>query len=214
MQSRDTETTHKKAPRFIQLAIEKIHVPRSTFKWMDEGNFYPMAVPSVKKQTLDLLQLLQPIVVVPSGKETTGNSKREMPVYTLIAGRRSLQLIAEQVPRQTKILVICIEENPTDAKSYEVMDFICSILLRRPDDETKTLLASALLEDKEFLGEASNFLDVSTTEKVASMLGISRATLHRITTTPRRIMATRTNSPEDIKTTLGIIGNIESENKI
>jgi hypothetical protein len=46
---------------------------------MDEGNFYPMAVPAVKKQALDLLQLLQPILVVPSGKQITKSSKREIP---------------------------------------------------------------------------------------------------------------------------------------
>jgi hypothetical protein len=118
------------------------------------------------------------------------------------------------MPRQTKILVVCMEDKHIDTKSLEVMDFLCSILLRRPDDETKTLLATALLADVEFSKAASNSLDVSTTQKISSMLGISRAALHRITTNPRRIMATRTNSPADIKTTLGIIGDIDSENKI
>ncbi len=214
MQSRDSGTSHNKSPQFIKLAIEQILVPHSNYEWMDEGNFYPMAVPAVKKQALDLLQLLQPILVVPSGKQITKSSKRGIPTYKLLAGRRTLQLISEQMPRQTKILVVCMEDKHIDTKSLEVMDFLCSILLRRPDDETKTLLATALLADVEFSKAASNSLDVSTTQKISSMLGISRATLHRITTNPRRIMATRTNSPADIKTTLGIIGDIDSENKI
>lgn len=121
-----------------------------------------------------------------------------------MGGRRTLQLIAEQKPRQTKIQAILLGDEHLDVKSLEVMDLLCSVLLRRPDEETKTLLASALLENAEFSDVASNFLDVSTAQKIADMLGISRATLHRITTEPRQKLATLANAPANTKTTLGI----------
>lgn len=213
MKSRDNEISPIKTPQFIRIAIEQIRVSQSTFNWMDEGNFYPMSIPSVKKQALDLLQLLQPILVVPLGKQLTNSAKKEMPVYSLVAGRRTLQLISEQMPRQTKVRVIKMGDNPFDTGSYEIMDFLCSVLLRRPDDETKTMLAASLLEDTEFKNAALNFIDVSTQQKIASMLGISRASLNRLTTSHRQKIATPASTSAYLKTTLGIIRDLDSENK-
>ncbi len=193
-----------KVPRFIRLSIDQIRVPNCNFEWIDNGNFYPMSVPAVKEPVLPLLQLLQPILVVSAGTQVTEKSKKEIPVFDLVGGRRTLQLTAELKPRQTKVQAVLLGDQHLDIKSLEVMDLLCSVLLRRPDDETKTLLASALLEDSEFSDVASNFLDVSTAQKIADMLGISRATLHRITTEPRQKLATLANAPANAKTTLGI----------
>ncbi len=91
-------------PRIIQLSFEQISVPISTFNWIDNSNFFPMSVPAVKKDTLPLLQLLQPILVVDTGQQINIQSKKsKVPLYELVGGRRTLQLIGEQMPRQSKI---------------------------------------------------------------------------------------------------------------
>jgi predicted DNA-binding protein (UPF0251 family) len=210
MEPRNRIIPPEKDARFILVGIEQIQVPPNTFKWLDCGNFYPMAVPSVKDPALSLLQLLQPILLAPSGKKMTGRNEGDVPPYILVGGRRTLQVILEQQSRKAKVRAILLGNEQIDTKSMEVMDSFCSILLHRPDHETLSMLAVALLDDREFSGIASKFLDVSTAQKIASTLGISRATLHRITTQLRENVSTLAKAPST-KTTLGIAEDTDAE---
>ncbi len=192
-------------PRIIQLSFEQISVPISTFNWIDNSNFFPMSVPAVKKDTLPLLQLLQPILVADTGQQINIQSKKQkVPLYQLLGGRRTLQLIGEQIPRQPKIQATLLSKEYLDNKqSFEALDFLCSVLLRRPDEATKALLASALLDDTKFSKEASRFLDASNAQKIAKILGVSHATLHRITKEPRQKLVKLLQPSPNTQTTLG-----------
>lgn len=194
-----------KDPQFLRLSVEQIRVARSTFRWIDYGNYFPMSMPAVKGDALPLLQLLQPILVVDTDKKISIDpKKKDVPLYELVGGRRTLQLICEQKPRQTKIHATLLSKEYIDYKqSLEALDFLCSVLLRRPDEATKALLASALLEDTEFFNEASRFLDVSREKKIADMLGVSLATFHRITKEPRQKLVNLLNKSAKTQTTLG-----------
>lgn len=190
--------------QFIQLSIEQISVPRSTFNWIDNSNYFPMSIPAVKKDALSQLQLLQPILLVDTGKQINIESKKsKVPLYELVGGRRTLQLICEQMPPQTKIQATLLSKEYLDNKqSLEALDFLCSVLLHRPDEATKALLASALLDDTKFKKEASRFLNASNTKEIETLLGISHATLHRITNQPRQKLKKLLQPSPNTQTTL------------
>jgi hypothetical protein len=65
-----------KDPRFIHLSIEQISITLSTYKWIDNGNYFPMSTPAVKEPALSLLQLLKPILVVETGKKSLLSRKK------------------------------------------------------------------------------------------------------------------------------------------
>ena len=149
--------------------------------WTEKANFYPMSVPSVKDPALRLIQFLQPVLVRRSDEVESRQTK--LP-YTLIGGRRTFQLITEQKPRQTEISVLLLEDELLDTKTMEVMDILCSVLLNRPDDQTKNLLVYGLRKDSDFSKVASNFIESSRIEDVANLLCMDRSSVHRILSDP------------------------------
>lgn len=173
----------ERPPRFIRVSVDQIRVPLSTFMWAENANFYPMSIPSVKESALGLIQFLQPILVRKSD-EVTGESNQTKPVYTLVGGRRTFQLIAEQKRRQTEISVLLLQDELLDTKSMEVMDILCSILLNRPDDQTKALLAYGLRKDVDFSQVASKLIVSSKIEDVANLLCMDKSSVHRILSDP------------------------------
>lgn len=193
-----------KTPHFIRLSIDQIDIPRSAFGgWTNDNGFYPMSVPAVTKETLPILQFIQPIVVAPEKKKKQSNlSGKER--YTLFSGRRTLQLLTEQLSRKTKIWVIRIDNDLCDAKAWEAMDRLSTMLLQRPDEATKALLAHKLYRDEEFSSAAQNFLDIATTQKIADLLGMSRASFNRASNEVKKHEAEKIESDITQKTTLGL----------
>ncbi|OIR16824.1 hypothetical protein GALL_26440 [mine drainage metagenome] len=164
-----------------------------------------MSVPSVKEASLNLIQFFQPIVVSPTYGEVVSESKKTKPLYNLVGGRRTLQLIAEQCSRDARICAVLLEDNSFDKKTMEALDVLNSILLRRPNDASMALLAFGLLEDAEFREAVSTILDANRVEDVATLLGKSKATVHRMVSADlRNRLRKRSNaSHQDSDASLG-----------
>lgn len=200
----DSNLAEGKEPRFIRLRLDQIHVPRSAFRWIDDAGFYPMSVPSVTQQALPILQFIQPILVS-SGHNYPSRESSKKNSYTLVAGRRTFQLLLEHFTRKSKIWVIHIGLDESETNSWEAMDILSSMLLRRPDDETKTLIAAALYKDDDFSASSGNFVDVSNTHKISSLLGMSRATFNRAIKSVDEMALKKLKTAAEAKTTLGIV---------
>lgn len=194
-----------KAPYFIRLSIDQIVIPRSSFGgWTNDSGFYPMSVPAVTKEALPILQFIHPIIVVPDkNKKQSDLSDKES--YKLLSGRRTLQLLTEQLSRKSRIWAIRIDIEEGKWKSWEAMDRLSTLLLQRPDDATKALLAHKLHHDEGFASVARNFLDIATTQKIADLLGMSRASFNRASNEVKKHEAEKIESDITQKTTLGLI---------
>lgn len=209
MPSSDSNLAAGKAPQFIRISIDQIDIPRSNFgEWTNDGGYYPMSVPSVTKEALELLQFIQPILVARAGKKNQPDSKNKE-IYTLLAGRRTLQLLIEQLTLKSKIWTIRIENKLSDDKPWEVMDMLSTLLLRRPDEATKALLAHKLHHEKGLHDVAQNFLDITNTNKISSLLGMSRATFNRAIKEVAKHEAEKKEVDISQKTTLGLAGDSE-----
>ena len=199
----DSNLAEGKEPRFIRLRLDQIHVSRSVFQWMDDAGFYPMSVPSITKQALPFLQFIQPILVS-SGHNYTSRESSKKNSHTLVAGRRTFQILSEQLTRKSKIWVMRIGHDESENPSWEAMDILSSVLLRRPDDETKSLIAAALHKDDDFSAIAGNFVDISNTHKISSLLGMSRSTFNRTIQSLDENKFKKTKNTAGSGTTLGI----------
>lgn len=199
----DLNLADGKEPRFIKLSLHQIQVPLGTFRWTHDAGFYPMATPAISKQALPMLQFIQPILVVPADNNIASDNKNNR--YTLLAGRRTFQLICEHLSRKSRIWVIRVGHGHFDPDSCEVLDILSTILLRRPDDGAKAMIAAALHKDEVFSAITRNFVDISTTHKIAGLLGMSRATFNRVTKSVQGIATSNKSEYESVeKTTLGL----------
>lgn len=201
----DSNIANGKSPQFIRISIDQIDIPESAFGgWTNDSGFYPMSVPSITEKALPVLQFIQPILVALKKTNSQPDAKKS---YTLLAGRRTLQLMSEQLSRKSKIWAIRIENELPDAQSWEAMDMLSVLLLRRPDDETKALLAHKLHHEKELSSVAKNYLDIATTQQISDLLGMSRATFNRAIKEVSKHESSRKKVDISEKTTLGLDKN-------
>ena len=164
---------------FIQdLALQQIDVPRPTKTWCVGLRHLPENIPAVRQASLDLLQIMQPLVVtaIPTAKRQKEATRH----YRLLAGRRTLQLLLEQFPRDHKTWALCVSNDSVPGEAdLEVLDTLLFKLLCRPDADDLAMIASALKEDEELRAIADKYVDVSDDAAIGGLVGMSRTGLHR-----------------------------------
>lgn len=139
---------------------------------------------------------MQPLVVtkVPLPKGRTGVMH-----YSLLAGRRTLQLLLEQFPRDYKTWALCVgKEDFPDVSDLEVLDTLLFKLLCRPDGDDLSVIAAALKEDSELREVANRYVDVSNDEAIGNLVGMSRTGLHRSTVKARKHLLNKETPKETV----------------
>lgn len=167
-----------KLPGVVKLKLDQIDVQRPSQAWCAALHHLPESVPTVRPAALDPLQLMQPLVVVQVGPATRSQSDRR---YRLVAGRRTLQLLLEQHPRDHVTWALCIADEkylPSDS-DLEVLDTLLFKLICRPDGDDLAVIAAELKENETIRGAAGKYVDVSSDAAIGSLVGMSRAGLHR-----------------------------------
>ncbi len=170
-----------KTLRIQNLSLQQIDVPSPKKTWCVGLRHLPESIPAARQASLGILQIMQPLVVafIPASERQTEAARR----YKLVAGRRTLQLLLEQFPRDHKTWALCVSDaNLPDESDLEVLDTLLFKLLCRPDADDLAMIASALKEDDEFRAIADKYVDVSDDAAIGSLVGMSRTGLHRSAT--------------------------------
>jgi len=176
-----------KLPSVVKLTLDQIDVQRPTQAWCAGLHHIPESVPTVRPAALDPLQIMQPLVVVQVGPITRSQSDRR---YRLVAGRRTLQLLLEQHPRDHVTWALCIAEEmdrPSDS-DLEILDTVLFKLICRPDGDDLAVIAAELKENETIRGAAGKYVDVSSDAAIGSLVGMSRAGLHRSVSKRRELL--------------------------
>jgi hypothetical protein len=143
----------------------------------------PQSIPTVREEALSLLPLLQPLVVREEPGGATSNARR----YTLLAGRRTLQLLLERYSRDHRTWALCVANDaPLPNKDeLELLDTLLIKLICRPDPDDLALIATALKSDQVLRSEAGRYVDVTSDAAIGRLVGMSRTAMHRHTTRNR-----------------------------
>lgn len=155
------------------------------------------SIPAITLQALEVLELAQPLLVVPLKK---GDKQR----YRLVGGYRTYQLLSEQFPRSRKSWAILLPglDAATEA-TLAAFDAVVSKLLQRPDGKDLAVIAATLQRDEKLRRDASLLIPVGTDNELAAALGMSRTTLYRQTEAVKTALAQfverhETNSTVDV----------------
>lgn len=164
-------------PRTIRLRLDQIDLPRPARPWCVGLRHLPQTIPTVRPEALPHLLLLQPLVVREEPQRSDSDPRR----YKLLAGRRTLQLLLEQHPREHRVWALCVQkETPLpEGDDLEVLDTLLAKLICRPDTDDLTLIATALKIDKELRDTAGRYVDVETDASIGRLVGMSRTAMHR-----------------------------------
>ncbi len=167
-----------KLPAVVKLKLDQIDVQRPSEAWCAGLHHLPESIPTVRPAALDPLQLMQPLVVVNVGPITRSQSDRR---YRLVAGRRTLQLLLEQYPRNHMTWALCLadEKGLPSEPDLEVLDTLLFKLICRPDGDDLALIAAELKENEVLRSAAGKYVDVTSDAAIGSLVGMSRAGLHR-----------------------------------
>ena len=179
-----------KLPGVVKLKLDQIDVQRPSQAWCAGLHHLPESVPTVRPAALSPLQIMQPLVVVQVGPATRSQSDRR---YRLVAGRRTLQLLLEQHPRDHVTWALCIADEkdlPSDS-DLEVLDTLLFKLICRPDGDDLAVIAAELKENETLRGAAGKYVDVSSDAAIGSLVGMSRAGLHRSVSKRRELLETQ-----------------------
>ena len=162
----------------MKLKLDQIDVQRPSEAWCAGLHHLPESIPTVRPAALDPLQLMQPLVVVNVGPITRSQSDRR---YRLVAGRRTLQLLLEQYPRNHMTWALCLadEKGLPSEPDLEVLDTLLFKLICRPDGDDLALIAAELKENEVLRSAAGKYVDVTSDAAIGSLVGMSRAGLHR-----------------------------------
>jgi hypothetical protein len=162
----------------VKLKLDQIDVLRPSQAWCAGLHHLPESIPTVRAAALDPLQLMQPLVVVNAGPSTRSLSDRR---YRLVAGRRTLQLLLEQYSRNhmTWALLFVDDEDLPSEPDLEVLDTLLFKLISRPDGDDLALIAAELKENEALRCAAGRYVDVTSDAAIGSLVGMSRAGLHR-----------------------------------
>ncbi len=129
-------------------------------------------VPALKSDALVILEYVRPLILLDRSAGT--------PQYRLIAGKSTLQVLAEQYPLSRKVFALVLERvSHDDTNRFEAFDCLIEPIISQVAAEDLGVLAAGLLEFKYVRGLASDFIDVASDSKIADAFGISRVTLHR-----------------------------------
>jgi hypothetical protein len=167
-----------KLPAVVKLKLDQIDVQRPSEAWCAGLHHLPESIPTVRPAALDPLQLMQPLVVAHVGPITRSQSDRR---YRLVAGRRTLQLLLEQYPRNHMTWALCLadEKGLPSEPDLEVLDTLLFKLICRPDGDDLALIAAELKENEVLRSAAGKYVDVTSDAAIGSLVGMSRAGLHR-----------------------------------
>lgn len=166
-----------KVPVVVKLKLLQIEVLLPKQAWSAELHHLPETIPSVLPAALHPLQIMQPLVVQQLGPISLAQKDRR---YRLLGGRRTLQLLLEQHPRNhmTWALLFAGEDLPSES-DLEVLDTLLFKLICRPDGEDLALIAAELKENEVLRSAAGRYVDVNNDAAISSLVGMSRAGLHR-----------------------------------
>lgn len=162
----------------MKLKLDQIDVQRPLQAWCAGLHHLPESVPTVRPAALDPLQIMQPLVVVQVGPTTRSQGDRS---YRLVAGRRTLQLLLEQHPRDHVTWALCMadeKDRPSDS-DLEILDTVLFKLICRPDGDDLAVIAAELKENETIRVAAGKYVDVSSDVAIGSLVGMSRAGLYR-----------------------------------
>jgi len=176
-----------KLPGVVKLKLDQIDVQPPSQAWYARLHHLPESVPTVRPAALGPLQIMQPLVVVQVGPATRSQSDRR---YRLVAGRRTLQLLLEQHPRDHVTWALCIADEkylPSDS-DLEVLDTLLFKLVCRPDGDDLAVIAAELKDNETIRGAAGKYVDVSSDAAIGSLVGMSRAGLHRSVSKRRELL--------------------------
>lgn len=163
------------APRLIKISLGEIHIDSAhpIFLLQSRLRHLPQAVPPTTETALDLLTLVQPLQVI-TYKQDDGSS-----TFKLIGGFRTYQLLVEQRSKKTQTWALLHPQQDSVSETLlAAMDVVVKIL-QRPDDLDIGLIAKTLHDDKELRSIVENLAPISTDEKLALVLGMSRSSLNR-----------------------------------
>ena len=167
-----------KLPGVVKLKLDQIDVQRPSQAWYAGLRHLPESIPTVRPAALGPLQIMQPLVVVQVGPMARSQSDRR---YRLVAGRRTLQLLLEQHPRNhmTWALLFTDDEDLPSEADLEVLDTLLFKLICRPDGDDLARIAAELKENEALRSAAGRYVDVTNDVAIGSLVGMSRAGLHR-----------------------------------
>jgi hypothetical protein len=140
-------------------------------------------IPSVTQQTLQVLELAQPLLVVRV-------EKKDKRCYRLVGGYRTFQLLSEQVSRGRKTWAVLLPDmDETTEARLAAFDAVISKLLLRPNGKDLAVIAATLQGDVKLRQDATSLMALGTDNELAAALGMSRTTLHRQTEAVKTVHA-------------------------
>ena len=166
-------------PRTVKLRLSQIDVPSPTRPWCVGLRHLPQTIPTVRPAALPLLLLFQPLVVSEDSDRKTSNQQR----FKLLAGRRTLQLLLEQYPRDYRTWALCVAHDASlpNTEDFEVFDTLLVKLISRPDPDDLAMIATALKNDQTLRAAADRYVDVADDAAIGRLVNMSRTTMHRRT---------------------------------
>lgn len=183
-------------PRFQRIRLDQIEPDLSLdIRSLSHLRYVTTTVPSILPDAIDLLQVIQPLIVIE--KSRLGDECRS---YSLLAGRRTYQLMLEHLPRKSRDKVWALllpKEFKYGSEAIRAFDSVITKVILHPDDADLAQIGAMLLEDAPLRSSLSKFIDVSSDSKIADYLGYSKATLHRKTEPIRKLYrAQKSDEPE------------------
>jgi hypothetical protein len=164
-------------PRIIRLRLNQIDLPSPFRPWCVGLRHLPNCIPTMRKEALAILPLLQPLVVRAQPRSESSSPHR----YAVVAGRRTLQLLLEQFPRDHRTWALCVQRDEAlpEEDDLELLDTLLTKLICRPDNDDLALIATALKTDEVLRSKAKRYVDVATDAAIGRLVGMSRTAMHR-----------------------------------